>query len=235
MSSLYLCVYDFQLIRGLLAQVDKYEDISITGISTTVHEHVNRVLEMRPDIFILQFADYRQCNQLVCELTMKEARNGMKIIVLCKDLDTRIIHFLLQYDIKSFLMEPYTCEQIMDVVLQKGLESASPNPWNVERIAIKTMHALGLPIHLRGFEYIKTCAIVVAQNHVRRRVVMGYIYQECARIHGTTPASVEKAIRTAIKYAYRTQPEHICIYNDKPTSAQIILYISEKIKLFQVM
>ena len=61
---------------------------------------------------------------------------------------------------------------------------------------------------------------------------MNNVYQQTAKAHHSTAARVEKCIRTAIAFAYRNQPEKICINNCKPTNTQIISYISEKLKLF---
>lgn len=238
MSNVYLCVHDFQLIKDLIACAEHREDINIAGITTTMNEDLENLVDLKIDVFVLQFtSDYVACSRLVSQLSVSETMKSVQLLALFKELDTDIIHMLLQYDIKNFLLEPYSCDQLLNAIHQESnrKEVDDASKWNMDSIAVRTMHDLGLPIHLNGFEYIKTCALLVSQSYPGRRLVMGNVYQECAKIHGTTSVRVEKSIRTAINYAYRTQPENICVYNDKPTSSQIILYVSEKLKLFSVV
>lgn len=238
MSNVYLCIHDFNLIRDLIALENDRSDLHIVGITTTIHEDIEKLIDMKVDVLVLQFtADYMLCARVISRIVANEQLRDMQILAMFKELDTDIIHLLLQYDINNFIMEPFTVEQLINAIHQEGSkkEIEDVSKWNMDSIATKTMHDLGLPLHLNGFRYIKTCSLLVAQSYPGRKLTIGNVYLECAKFHETTATRVEKSIRTAINYAYRTQPENICIYNDKPTNSQIILYISEKLKLFTVV
>ena len=237
MSNVYLCIHDFHLIKGMIEFESKRTGINIVGITTTVHEDIEKLIDMKVDVLVLQFTnDYMLCARVISRIAANEHLRDMQILAMFKELDTDIIHLLLQYDIQNFIMEPFSVEQLINAIHQEGSkkEIEDVSKWNLDSIAAKTMRDLGLPLHLNGFQYIKTCSLLVAQSYPGRRLIIGNVYLECAKYYETTATRVEKSIRTSINYAYRTQPEKICIYNDKPTNSQIILYISEKLKLFNV-
>ena len=141
---------------------------------------------------------------------------------------------LLQYELSSFLVEPITSEMIVSALRKESRVQALEDKvcWSPDIFATNVLLELGLPMHLYGFAYIKSCAELLLEEADRLHTQMQEVYEACAKKYETTSSSVEKCIRTAINYAYRRQPEKICIYNDKPTSSQIILFVSERLRLY---
>lgn len=237
MTNVFLCVKDFLMIKQMMDVESALEEVKIVGISTTVMDNVYQFTELQVDILVLQFSiDKEQATNLLKQISVQTNLQALKVLCLFKELDSDIIHLLLEYGIQNFLIEPCDKKQLMQAIRLESDKKASQKTvmHNIETVTSKIMMDLGLPAHLNGFGYIKTCALLVSQNIIGMRIVMGNMYRETARRHHTTATRVEKSIRTAIHYAFRTQPEKICIYNTKPTSSQVILYISEQLKLYEV-
>lgn len=238
MTNVFLCVREFSIIKEMMEYENRHHTIKIIGISTTVIDNLEELVLLEADVLVLQFSiDQQRCTQLLTDASMHDQLQKMNVLSLFEELDSAIIHILLQHDIQNFLVEPYTFDQLLHAISLEGdkKDMKVAVKWNIESIVSELMLEIGLPAHLQGFGYVRTSAILVARNFIGMRIVMGNVYSETARRHQTTASRVEKSIRTAIQYAYRTQPEKICIYNDKPTSSQIILYISEKIKLYEAI
>lgn len=235
-TKVFLCVKDFLMIKQMMDIENVFKDVKVVGISTTVLVNSRQLSELQTDVLVLQFSiDKEQATNLLKQISAHAHLQSLKVLCLFKELDSDIIHLLLQHGIQNFLVEPCDMKQFIQAIRLECDKKASHKTLahNIEAFASEIMMDLGLPAHLNGFGYIKTCALLISQNIIGIRIVMGNMYSETARRHHTTATRVEKSIRTAIHYAFRTQPEKICIYNTKPTSSQVILYISEKLKLYE--
>ena len=210
--------------------------IKIVGISTTVLEDMEEMQNMEVDILVLQFAIDQQKAARMFEYLLLNRHTSMNVLPLFQELDSEVIHLLLQYDLQNFLVQPFTFSQLVSAIENQQFRHqtsiAAAN--TIETSASEIMLELGLPAHLDGFGYIQSAAIYIAKYVPNIRLNMKNVYQETAKLHHSTSLRVEKCVRTAIGFAYRNQPERICINNCKPTNRQIILYISERLKLFSL-
>lgn len=232
----FLCVKDFGVIKEMMEYENESGKIKIVGISTTVLEDMEELEHMEVDMLVLQFAiDYQKAGRLFEYLLMNH-QASMNVLPLFQELDSEVIHLLLQYDLQNFLVQPFTFSQLISAIESQQFHHqtsvAAAN--TIESSASEIMLELGLPAHLDGFRYIQSAAIYIAKNVPTIRFNLKNVYQETAKQHRSTSLRVEKCIRTAIGFAYRNQPERICVNNCKPTNRQIIVYISERLKLFSI-
>ena len=69
--------------------------------------------------------------------------------------------------------------------------------------AIRTeLFGLGVPEHLKGYEYLVESIAIAVHDHTVIRKITQCIYPEVAQDYETTPASVERALRTAIEATF---------------------------------
>ena len=69
--------------------------------------------------------------------------------------------------------------------------------------AIRTeLFGLGVPEHLKGYEYLVESIAIAVHDHTALRKITQCIYPEVAQDYETTPASVERALRTAIEATF---------------------------------
>lgn len=61
---------------------------------------------------------------------------------------------------------------------------------------------LGVPEHLKGYEYLVGSIAIAIQDHTALRKITQCIYPEVAQNCEATPAGVERALRTAIEAAF---------------------------------
>ena len=63
---------------------------------------------------------------------------------------------------------------------------------------------MGASPALLGYAYIKSAVVVIIENKSDWRQVTKVLYPEVAKIHGTTPSKVERAIRHCVEKMYLT-------------------------------
>lgn len=232
MIKVFLCVNDFGVIKNMMDYENESGKIKIVGISTTVMDHLEGLDDLEVDVFVFQYTLDKSKSDALLEYVLLNKRDW-RVLPLFQELDSEVIHMLLQYDLQNFLVKPFSFPQLLAAIENEQLQQQTlAAATTVEAMASEIMLSLGLPAHLDGFAYIQTSAVYIAKNMDVMHLHMKNVYQHTAKTHHSTAVRVEKCIRTAIAFAYRNQPEKICINNCRPTNTQIISYISEKLKLF---
>lgn len=234
--NLFVCVQSVSLIQEIMEEISQNSKMNICGIMTDGLPSVELLQRQEVNVCLLEvnigaskFAGFIE--------DVRHHMNSEEFCLLClfKHLDTEIIQVLSKFDIQHFLVEPYTREQLFSALYLEEHRMLQPIMYEseMEINALAIMLDLGLPPHLNGFDYIKTASILNCEASKTEKQTMKVIYSKTAKKYNTTSVRVEKSVRTAIDYAYRKQPEMICIYHTKPTSSQIIHYISEKLRAYE--
>ena len=102
------------------------------------------------------------------------------------------------------------------------------------------IHEIGVPAHIKGYQYIRDAITLVVSNMDLLSAVTKELYPTVAAMNGTTPSRVERAIRHAIELSWnRGKLETLnslfgyTIQNDKgkPTNSEFIAIIADKLRL----
>ena len=110
----------------------------------------------------------------------------------------------------------------------------------VEALVTNVIHEVGVPAHIKGYQYLREAIIMVVNNIDVINQITKQLYPEIAAKYGTTPSRVERAIRHAIEVAWaRGQTdtvENIFGYTvsaakGKPTNSEFIAMIADKLRL----
>lgn len=111
---------------------------------------------------------------------------------------------------------------------------------DIETQVTKVIHQLGVPAHIKGYQYLR-CAIImaIADDDIINSVTK-ILYPSVAKKYQTTSSRVERAIRHAIEVAWdRGDLDTINSYfgytvqnsRGKPTNSEFIAMISDNIRL----
>ena len=102
------------------------------------------------------------------------------------------------------------------------------------------IHEIGVPAHIKGYQYIIDGIIMVVNNIEVINQITKQLYPDLAKKYKTTPSRVERAIRHAIEVAWnRGQIETVeSIFGytvnsnkGKPTNSEFIAMIADKLRL----
>ena len=102
------------------------------------------------------------------------------------------------------------------------------------------MHQIGVPAHIKGYQYLREAIILSINNTEMMNSVTKLLYPTVAKTFNTTASRVERAIRHAIEVAWdRGDVDVLSSYfgytiqntRGKPTNSEFIAMISDKLRL----
>ena len=118
-------------------------------------------------------------------------------------------------------------------------QGARPAP-QLEAMVTAIIHEIGVPAHIKGYQYLREGIIITVQNMDVINAVTKVLYPEIAKRFGTTASRVERAIRHAIEVAWdRGDIETLQKYfgytvnsaKGKPTNSEFIAMIADRLQL----
>lgn len=110
----------------------------------------------------------------------------------------------------------------------------------IERNVTSVMHGLGIPAHIKGYQFLRTAIIYTINDPEMINYVTKSLYPTVARVHSTTPSRVERAIRHAIEVAWdRGDVDTLTSYfgytisrqRGKPTNSEFIAMIADNLRM----
>lgn len=111
---------------------------------------------------------------------------------------------------------------------------------DLEREVTDMIHELGVPAHIKGYQYLREAIIVSVEDLEMLHSITKILYPTIAKKFRTTPSRVERAIRHAIEVAWsRGKMETLDALfgytvhtgKGKPTNSEFIALIADKIRL----
>ena len=114
------------------------------------------------------------------------------------------------------------------------------NQENLEALVTNVIHEVGVPAHIKGYQYLREAIMLVVTNIDIINQITKQLYPEIAQKYHTTPSRVERAIRHAIEVAWgrgeQAVVESIFGYTvsaskGKPTNSEFIAMIADKLRL----
>ena len=111
---------------------------------------------------------------------------------------------------------------------------------NVEIEVTNAMHNIGIPAHVKGYQYLRDAIMCVMKDNEALIGVTKQLYPDIAKKYNTTATRVERSIRHAIEMAWdRGKVETlqdvfgytISLSKGKPTNSEFIALVADKLRL----
>ncbi len=148
------------------------------------------------------------------------------------------------------LPKPYSPESlashILSVVSSRmhflGAEQQKkePDEADLEAQVTRIIHRIGVPAHIKGYQYLRTAIIMTVQDSTIIDSVTKVLYPQVAKKYQTTTSRVERAIRHAIEVAWdRGDVDTLDSFfgytvqtgRGKPTNSEFIALIADNLRL----
>ena len=151
-----------------------------------------------------------------------------------------------KYNPKHFILKPFDMldleNKIMDAVNYVSESNTKVNLYhnNLEISVTKLLHGLGVPSHIKGYQYIREGIILMYEKPEIVGAITKELYPEIASRFDTTVSRVERAIRHAIEVSWNRGDidlmeeifGHSVDYDRaKPTNSEFIVTLSDKLRL----
>ncbi|MBQ6677122.1 MAG: sporulation transcription factor Spo0A [Clostridia bacterium] len=121
-----------------------------------------------------------------------------------------------------------------------GANGTAPDGVDIETQVTKIIHQIGVPAHIKGYQYLRTAIMMTVSDSNIINSVTKVLYPSVAKQYSTTTSRVERAIRHAIEVAWdRGDVDTLNSYfgytiqnsRGKPTNSEFIAMIADNLRL----
>ncbi|MDP4092042.1 MAG: sporulation transcription factor Spo0A [Bacillota bacterium] len=242
----------------LCEYLNNQNDIEVVGVARDGMEAYELITNKMPDIAILDIIMPHLDGLGVLEKvnSVQLAKRPLFIILSAVGQD-KITQRALALGAEYYVVKPFDMDvlvsrirQLKDIkqpsVIRSDYTSEIKNvhyissPKNIEAEVTNIMHEIGVPAHIKGYQYLRDAIIMVIKDLDIINSITKQLYPTIAREYNTTPSRVERAIRHAIEVAWsRGQVDTIDslfgytvnIGKGKPTNSEFIAMVADKLRL----
>lgn len=261
-------VDDNPMILNTLDEVISSEaGLSVIGRADNGKDAIDMIKDTQPDVVLLDLVMPQMDGITVVE-NIKKKTSMLKnpaFIILSAVGGEQMTEEAFQAGANYFLMKPFDKDILVNKIRRIGKRPVRPVPGKVleaplkaatpeeaamnreeymkehlETDITKMLHELGIPAHIKGYQYLRDAISMVVRDREMMEAVAKILYPEIAKKNYTSSSRVERAIRHAIEVAWgRGSLEvidelfgyTISTGKGKPTNSEFIALIADKICL----
>lgn len=261
-------VDDNPMILNTLDEVISSEaGLSVIGRADNGKDAIDMKKDTQPDVVLLDLVMPQMDGITVVE-NIKKKTSMLKnpaFIILSAVGGEQMTEEAFQAGANYFLMKPFDKDILVNKIRRIGKRPVRPVPGKVleaplkaatpeeaamnreeymkehlETDITKMLHELGIPAHIKGYQYLRDAISMVVRDREMMEAVTKILYPEIAKKNYTSSSRVERAIRHAIEVAWgRGSLEvidelfgyTISTGKGKPTNSEFIALIADKICL----
>ena len=176
---------------------------------------------------------------------LKKRKINKKIIVSTSYNSSEVIREVSEYGVSYYMLKPFDLVDLekrkLDCFNKKEEKKTIDFYNNNLQVSIsKILHELGVPSHIKGYQYIRDAVSIVFENPDMIGGITKELYPSLASKHGTTVSRVERAIRHAIEVSWTRGDFYLMeeifghsvdIDKAKPTNSEFIVTVADKLRL----
>ena len=261
-------VDDNHMILNTLDEVISSEaGLSVIGRADNGKDAIDMIKDTQPDVVLLDLVMPQMDGITVVE-NIKKKTSMLKnpaFIILSAVGGEQMTEEAFQAGANYFLMKPFDKDILVNKIRRIGKRPVRPVPGKVleaplkaatpeeaamnreeymkehlETDITKMLHELGIPAHIKGYQYLRDAISMVVRDREMMEAVTKILYPEIAKKNYTSSSRVERAIRHAIEVAWgRGSLEvidelfgyTISTGKGKPTNSEFIALIADMICL----
>ena len=251
----------------LVGHLSKENDMEVVGIARDGKEAYEKILEMKPDVLLLDvIMPYLDGLGVLEKLNAAKIEKRPTCIMLSAVGQTKITQKAISLGAEYYVVKPFDIDVLINRI--RDIKNYKPTPTskidncytvretkskyieinsidkknqeNLEALVTNIIHEIGVPAHIKGYQYLREAIMMVVQDIDIINQITKQLYPEIAEKYRTTPSRVERAIRHAIEVAWargkNDAVESIFGYTvsaakGKPTNSEFIAMIADKLRL----
>ena len=208
-------------------------------------EGIKKIEEMdgKYDIILLDLIMPKKDGIGVLEEIKK--KNILKNIIVETSYNSQeVIRNVSEYGVNYYILKPFELSDLERRILEvfktpqtKGIDLYHNN---LEISITRMLHELGMPAHIKGYQYIRDGIVMIYNNPDIIGGITKELYPDIASKYNTTVSRVERAIRHAIEVSWNRGNwdlmeeifgHSVDIDKAKPTNSEFIVTIADKLRL----
>lgn len=214
-------------------------------VSTVIKDGTQIVEKLKsgevPDVLLMDgFMSRLDALGVLRELGAMRLERRPMVMVLSSADNQRFEGEVLRSGADYYFLKPYNPAMLAERIVQFSSIHNANAMKDLEVVVSQIMHQIGVPAHIRGYQYLREAIILSVKNDEMISSVTKVLYPTVAKTFKTTPSRVERAIRHAIEVAWdRGDVDVLSSYfgytiqneRGKPTNSEFIAMISDNLKL----
>lgn len=246
MKTNILMIDDNTNLINMVKEYFKDSDISISYEAKDGEEGIDMIEKYKDDIdlIILDLIMPGKDGMYVLSQLRKKGISK-KIIVATSYNASEVIREVSEYGVSYYVLKPFDLS-ILEKRIKEITNKKSDNEpidfysSNLNVSITKMLHELGIPSHIKGYQYIREGAKIIFERPDVIGGITKELYPELAKKFSTTVSRVERAIRHAIEVSWNRGNldfmEELFGYSvdidrAKPTNSEFMVTIADKLRL----
>ena len=251
-------------VTTLVNYLSKDESLEVVGVARDGQDAYDKIIENKPDIALLDIIMPHLDGLGVLEkLNSSNLEKKPMCIILSAVGQDKITQKAIELGAQYYLVKPFDINILIKRIKELKYYKPSQNNLNVisreikqqyidvsptnikneenlEALVTNVIHEVGVPAHIKGYQYLREAIIMVVSDIDIINQITKQLYPDIATKYHTTPSRVERAIRHAIEVAWgrgkQDVVERIFGYTvsadkGKPTNSEFIAMIADKLRL----
>ena len=247
-----------KMVEVLSKIIDQDEELKLVGKAHNGEEICNIIKEKQPDVVVLDIIMPKVDGLSVME-RFSHDENLKKVpsfIVVSAVGQERITEDAFDLGADYFMLKPFDNKMLLNRIKhirragerrvremnrpRQKEEENTYNSGNLETDVTDIIHEIGVPAHIKGYQYLRDAITMVVKDREMMEAVTKILYPEIAKKNLTSSSRVERAIRHAIEVAWgRGSLEvidelfgyTISTGKGKPTNSEFIAMVADRIRL----
>jgi two-component system response regulator (stage 0 sporulation protein A) len=245
------------LCQMLQNYIQSEEDLSIVGVAYDGLEAWELIQTQEPDLILLDLVmpnldGLGLLERINARTTMKRP----KIIMLTAFGQESLTNQAMMLGVDYFILKPFDLEILGKRIrsLTQDIQTSAPTQFSSASPIVTTvgsglnlysevttvMHKIGIPAHVKGYQYIREAILMVVEDISLLGAVTKELYPGIAKKYDTAASRVERGIRHAIELAWeRGQTATLKqifgysmnIERQRPTNSEFIAILADKFRV----
>lgn len=233
------------------------EDLMVVGVANNGLEAWELIQSQEPDLIILDLVMPNLDGLGVLErINARTTMSRPKIIMLTAFGQESLTHQAMMLGVDYFILKPFDLDILSKRIrsLSQDLPTSAPTQFSTNNPIVTTvgsglnlcvevttmMHQIGIPAHVKGYQYIRDAILMVVEDVSLLGAVTKELYPSIAKKFDTAPSRVERGIRHAIELAWerghtdtlkRIFGYSMNIERQKPTNSEFIALLADKLRV----
>ncbi|AGA69542.1 sporulation transcription factor Spo0A [Desulfitobacterium dichloroeliminans LMG P-21439] len=242
-----------QMLQDFLQSQD---DLEVVGVAYNGVEAWDLVQSQEPDLIIIDLVMPSLDGLGVLErINGRTAISRPKVIMLTAFGQESLTHQAMVLGVDYFILKPFDLEVLgkrVRSLTQNCTPSSSPMTSSISSVTnagssvnlgaevTNMMHQIGIPAHVKGYQYIRDAILMVVEDVSLLGAVTKELYPAIAKKYDTAPSRVERGIRHAIELAWerghtetlkRIFGYSMNIERQKPTNSEFVALLADKLRV----
>lgn len=236
-----------ELVNMVKEYFSNHEDIDLSLVAYDGVEGMKLIKNNQDDydVVILDLIMPKKDGVSILE-EMKQLEINKKVIVLTSYNTQDMIRKVSELGIVYFILKPFELSEVEKRIMECAGENNYVNKSidvyknNLQISITKILHELGVPSHIKGYQYIREGITIIYENPEVIGGITKELYPDIAAKFETTVSRVERAIRHAIEVSWNRGNwdlmeeifgHSVDIDKAKPTNSEFIVTVADKLRL----